>query len=224
MSTSENKKIQENLKKLLFEHELTPTELARRIDLPQQTIQRVVKGKIKKPHQKTLEAIAHYFKINTKELTAESQEIFFSSASAPNTAVSASRLNIPVYLWEQLSLIQTQKDIQPLQTVVSNDIYNKQTFGVIMHDSSMSPYFPKGCVLIIEPKELKEDRSFILVHIKSTNTFLFRQALSDGENFFLKALSTDLAAFPMRKLDAEDKIIGVLVETRQTQFQALEIT
>lgn len=215
-------KIEKNLKKLLFENNLTPTELARQIDLPQQTIQRIVKGKIKNPHIKTLESIAKYFGMSAKDLSDE--QSLFPNKNDNNKAQTSDNQNIPVYEWNQLQEVIDGKETPLLQNVVVSARYNEKTFGVIMSDSSMSPYFPKESILIIEPSNKQEDRSFVLAHLTNTNKFLFRQLLSDGENFFLKALSSDLASFPIKKMEKEDKIIGCLVETRHIYAKFLEGT
>jgi transcriptional regulator with XRE-family HTH domain len=216
---SDTNPITKKLKSLLFEHDLTPTELGRRLeDIPQQTIQRIVKGKIKKPHTKTLQAIANYFGLSPGDFYQDDPSaILFSEDVIKKNDESKV---IEVYDWESLQNVlneNTPKGKSIRQLVIMSG-YRDHTFGVVMPDSSMSPYFPKGSVLIIEPFQNFEDRSFVLVHLMQTNKFLFRQILSDGENHFLKALSSDLASFPIRKLDEGDKVIGKLVETRQTHF------
>jgi transcriptional regulator with XRE-family HTH domain len=224
---NKNNPIADKLKQLMFEHDLTPTELARRVeDIPQQTIQRIVKGKIKKPHAKTLETIANYFNFTPNDLTkGDDHTDFFSDAL--NTSRIESK-PICVYSWEQLDKLFLQNDtdntITPSQEIIVMSEYNTGTFGVIMPDSSMSPYFAKGSILIIEPSTIKaEDRSFVLTHIDETNKFLFRQLLIDGGHYVMKALSSDLSTFPIRKMENNEKLIGNLVETRQTYSKNLGV-
>lgn len=224
---NKNNPIANKLKQLMFEHDLTPTELARRVeDIPQQTIQRIVKGKIKKPHARTLKTIASYFDLTPDDFTKgdDHTNIF---GEAHNTTRIESR-PICVYSWEQLDKLFLQNDtdntITSSQEIIVMPEYKTGTFGVIMPDSSMSPYFAKGSILIIEPLTVKaDDRSFVLAHIDETNKFLFRQFLSDGENYFLKALSSDLSMFPIRKMENDDRLIGNLVETRQTYSKNLGV-
>jgi transcriptional regulator with XRE-family HTH domain len=213
--------IADNLKKLLFEQDLTPTELARNIDIPQQTIQRIVKSKIKKPHTKTLKAIADFFKIDVNELTGQVDSLFFNKPEKTNKHPEG--MAIPVYAWDQLDSLEKLHAATPAQRIFTLPTYHDHTFGVMMNDSSMNPYFPKDSILVIEPSTNTEDRSFILVYLNKAKKFLFRQLLTDGENMFLKALSSDLAMFPVRKLDKDDTIMGIVVETRQTHFKTLSI-
>jgi SOS-response transcriptional repressor LexA len=133
-------------------------------------------------------------------------------------------VEIKIYSWKDLDTVITKSPltIKPVQQLLITSAHHENTFGTMMPDSSMSPFFPKSSILIIEPSSHYDDRSFVLVHVKKINKFLFRQMLSDGENLFLKSLSSDLAEFPIRKLEADDIIIGCLVESRQTNFKSLE--
>jgi SOS-response transcriptional repressor LexA len=224
MNNKKENPIAVKLKQLLYENDLTPTELARRIqDIPQQTIQRIAKGKIKKPHARTLETIANYFGISSDEFTQNHDaEILFSK---DEVKASTESKNINVYNWKALSKVISSEtnETVPIQKLVVMASYNENTFGVIMPDSSMAPYFSKDSILIIEPNGKFEDRSFVLAQLENNDKFLFRQLLSDGEHYFLKALSTDLSTFPIRQLEANDIIIGNLVETRQLYFKTIDI-
>jgi transcriptional regulator with XRE-family HTH domain len=213
-------KIAENLRRLLFKQDLTPTELARQIGIPQQTIQRIVKNKIKRPHAKTLSAIADFFKIDISELTGDAQNLFLSKEEQ---VAKPEGLVIPVYEWPQLESVYQKKQVEPSSRIFAMPTYSSEAYGAVMSDSSMSPYFAKDTILIIEPNQQPKDRVFVLVYLHQSKKIIFRQLLSDGENYFLKALSADLASFPIRKLEESDNVMGVLVETRQTHFKSMAI-
>ena len=186
-------KIKDIFKKLLFDSELTPTALSRQVNLPQQTIQRITTGKCNKPHK---------------------------NKALKN--VGANSIN--VYSYEQLSTFEDdEKNVAAQQQLLVSANYAAGTFGVLMNDSSMTPYFPKNSILILEAKQNIADRDFGLVRLANSNTYLFRQVLSDREHYFLKALNADLLSFPVRKLNKDDHIIGILVETRQVYNKHLGV-
>lgn len=215
-------KIKDKLKQLLFEHDLTPTELARKVDLPQQTIQRIVKGKIGNPHPKTLNVLADYFGISTTQFKGDDPFLSAKDQTLKNNEEQPSQ-KIGVYSWDKLNdLVFTQIELQPKEKIFVGNAYSKKTFGVIMEDSSMTPFFPKDSILIIDPEKIPADRSYIIAYLHDVKKYLFRQLLSDGENFFLKALNSDLSTFPIRKLHTDDKICGELVESRQIYAKQLE--
>ena len=183
--------VSDNLRRLLFEKNLTPTDLARKIDIPQQTIQRIIKNKIKRPHEKTLKSIANYFNLDVAELVGDSRAIFVE-----NTAIAPDNGNvtIPVYTWPQLEDMYLNNVSNPIRRIFVSATYSDKAYGVIMNDSSMNPYFMKDTVLILEQSEELKDRAFILVYLTQSKKILFRQLLSDGENYFLKALTPALTS------------------------------
>ena len=213
-----NNKIKETLKKLLFERDLTPPELARRVDIPQQTIQRIIKGKISRPHPKTLNILAEYFGISVTHLKGD------DPFEEPNKSLKkSSSEEIGVYTWDKLDeLCSNDFVLSTEENIFIGGGYSKKTFGVIMSDSSMAPFFPKNSILIIDPERTANDRSYVIAYLHDIKKYLFRQLLSDGENLFLKALNSDLSSFPIKKLHASDKLIGELVETRQIYAKSLE--
>ncbi len=182
MQTNE-KKIKEILKKLLFERDLTPTELARQVDIPQQTIQRIIKGKITRPHPKTLNILAEYFGISVIHLKGEDP---FEDQNKSLKKVSSEEIG--VYTWDKLDELCSNDFTFPTEeNIFIGSGYSQKTFGVIMSDSSMTPFFPKDSILIIDPERTANDRSYVIAYLHDIKKYLFRQLLSDGENFFLKA-------------------------------------
>ena len=154
--------VSENLRRLLFEQNLTPTDLARKIDIPQQTIQRIVKNKIKRPHDKTLKSIASYFKLDVAELIGDSRALFVENTALSPESIS---ITIPVYTWPQLEDMYLNKVSNPIRRIFVSAIYSANTYGVVMNDSSMNPYFMKDTVLIMERSEELKDRAFVLVYL-----------------------------------------------------------
>src|SRR3990167_3591878 len=59
------------LKRLLFERDMKPTDLARTLHIPQPTIHRLVVGKSKRPYKSSLLPIADYFSITVEQLLGE---------------------------------------------------------------------------------------------------------------------------------------------------------
>ena len=204
--------IKKILKSLLFSNNLTPTELARRIDLPQQTIQRITQGTITNPRIKTIETIAKHFDISPEQLLGKSP-LFIESVGQTILPLTHT---IPVFAFEQLYTTKhEQLPNKPINQIQVNNQYSKETFAIIMNDTSMSPYFDKGCLLIIEPKNIFSNADFVLVHNQKNNTIIFRQILQEGQDFYLKALNHDSPGFQAQLFSKEDRLMGVLIETRQ---------
>lgn len=198
------------LKKLLFDRGMKASDLAREVNLPPPTIHRLITGKSSRPYKSSLKPIADYFSLEIDQLLGEQ-----SLASDPTPENQTHIHYIPLIPWNNLneirSIIENKTRELPFLGLISDN-----AFGVVLEDSSMEPIFPKGSTLIFDPEITPKDRSFVLVELNESHTFVFRQMLIDVDQQYLKPLNPDLNNFKMRILSLEDRIRGVLVEARQS--------
>ena len=206
------------LKKLLFQKNMKPIDLARKLNIPQPTIHRLVTGKSTRPYLSSLEPIAEYFSLNVDQLLGEEPlpPDLETSEKENHSLVSSKIKHVPLISWEKLLI---QMDVKhesnnkiPFIGNISND-----GFATIMPDSSMEPIFSRESLLIFDPNKTPKDRSYVLVQLHDTKLPVFRQLLIDLDHKYLKPLNPDLNTFKMRLLEEEnDKIYAVLVEARRT--------
>lgn len=215
-------KLGQNLKRLLFERNMKPIDLAREVNLPQPTIHRLVTGKTTRPYRSSLEPIAEFFSVTVEELLGEAPEasqIWDQQAIKKNKDQAITNntqqlvKNIPIISWNALSSLQAAIEKSDKHIVTIGHL-SGESFAVVMADSSMEPFFSQGTLLILDPKQIPKDRSHVLVKLKENNVYVFRQLLIDGDDRYLKPLNPDLSLFKMRILHENDKIIGTLVESR----------
>lgn len=205
----------EILKRLLFEKNMTGTDLARQINLPQPTIQRLVAGTTTKPHFSSLLAIAKFFNITVDQLRG------IEPITWPGWEKSfVPTLNkIPVVTLEQVALwheIQQEFKITFQTPVVwAEKIPTDKAFAIIMPDASMYPHFDRGSLLIFDPEKKPYDRCFVIAALQQPARIIFRQLVLDGNKCYLKALNPDLGNSPMIHLESSDRICGVLVQAHQ---------
>lgn len=203
------------LKNLLFKKDLKTTQLARELNIPQQTLQRIVSGASPTPHLKTLKPIADFFNITVEQLKGEKPlpDSLSNTSSMPKVRSAKA---IPVIPWENIeTYLKEPKAYESHNEIfVNQSSSNETTFAIILNDSSMEPYFPKGSYLILDPEKRFKDRSYVLVKIGESLTLIFRQLITDGEFNYLKPLNSDLGTFPMRQLKEMDRVLAVMVEFR----------
>ncbi len=194
-------KLGATLKKLLFDKNMKPSDLAREVNLPPPTIHRLVTGKSNRPYQSSLAPIAAFFNITVEELTGEAEPTQHNKAD-----------HIPIITWQQLALYFkenfTPQDYLPYANATDTILC------VTLNDSSMEPAFITGSSLIFNTEITAKDRSYVLAHIQKSNVYLFRQLIINGDMQYLKALNPDLTTFPMRELTPDDTLVAVLVESR----------
>lgn len=207
-------KISEVLKRLLFEHDLKVVDLARMTNVPQPTVQRLVSGTSRRPHDKSLIPIANYFKISLDQLKGEMP--ITNLRRAERTLEELGMHRLPRLNWSQIDdwLTTGEYDSNLTKTIVTDAECGPRSFALTARDASMDPMFPAGTLLVFDPDCEAKDRFYVLAKLQYTGEPLFRQLLIDGGYRFVKPLSPDLEHFRMQLLEQSDQIIAVLVEAK----------
>ncbi len=212
--TKNGSKLSNVLKTLMFKKNIRTSQLARNLELPQQTLQRIVSGTSTNPHTKTLKPIADFFGISIDQLkgTAPLPESVVD-IDLPSTKPKARA--VPIVLWDEIdNYIDQPQNYAPKEHTYIDQNLSKTIFALHLPESSMEPYFPKDSMLILDVQKQATDRSFILARLDETVTYIFRQLIIDGDQKYLKPMNPDLNRFPMRIMKDKDKIIAVLIEFR----------
>ncbi len=198
-------KLSEVLKALLQHRKLTVSELARHTGIVQPVIYRMTTGETDNPKLSSLLPIANYFNVNVSQLIGEEP---LSHEDNTEKHVKA----IPLL---------TIANVQEYKKIIPNEPKNimamglsDDAFALVMPDTSMEPMFQRGSLLIFDPRNDPQDRSFVLVRLASPATIVFRQLIIDIDQKYLKPLNPDFNLFKMRLLDKNDEIIANLVESR----------
>ncbi len=198
------------LKKLMFDRNIRPVDLARDLKIPPPTIHRIVTGQSTRPYKSSLEPIADYFNISVDQLTGE-KPLKSQSLEANIISFGNNSKIIQIIPWESLENLDKYSDHEN-KLVVAN--VSDKAFAVINPDHAMEPLFQKESTLIFDPALSTTDRCYVLVKLNASNVYVFRQLLIDIEHKFIKSLNPDLSANSLRLLTSEDRIIARLVEVR----------
>ena len=200
------------LKKLLFDRDMKPVDLARALYMPTPTIHRLVTGKSTRPHESSLKPIANYFSIEVGQLLGEEPlpqwENNQQAAALPNMIKT-----IPIIGWEEIADLQKAIQLSQKKIPVAGEV-NDDCFALIMNDHSMEPLFPKKTILIFDPHKKPVDRSYVLVKLDGKSNPIFRTLLIDADYKYLKPLNPDLNMYKMRLLEDKHLIVACLFESR----------
>lgn len=215
ISMSDND-LSKTLSRLLFEKNIRPTELARKTNVPQPTIQRIVAGTTSRPHISSLEPIADFFAISVDQLRGV-EPIPWLRTEKDHSAPGLH--NVPVLAWHQLTewlqADKTQTETFMTDSIISDANVSDKAFALVIKDSSMEPVFSIGTTIIVDPyKELK-DRRYVVVQLENAKEAVLRQLLINAEEHYIKPLSPDLNQFVIHKLTKNDKICGVLLQAKR---------
>lgn len=199
------------LNRLLERAGISEAELGRIIGVPRATINRIASGRTPDPRASTLGAIAAHFNVTVDQLLGK-QPLFTHTNSE---ALTSTYISIPVIEWEcannwENTLHKTKPD-NHFDWILTDPNIEIGKFALRVKGDSMWPQFQENTVLIIDPTREQKNRDFVVVYIKKSDEILFRQLLIEGKNKFLKAIND---IFPTIQLQASDKIIGIVIQTR----------
>lgn len=203
-----SEKLSEILNLLLFKNKLNAVDLAKKVNLSQPNIHRLLTGKAKKPLASTLEPIAKFFSLSVEQLvgTEELPEYFLHESKT---------LEIPLYPWDELSKIDFRNPKITIETVFISNDQSRNCFATRMRGMHMRPLFPEGTLLIFDPDKKIYEGSYALVKI-TDDVCLFRQVFFGDKSIYLNVISPDAAKTGNNRfLEENDCILGILIEARQ---------
>lgn len=198
-----NTKVGSILSRLLNEHHLSVSELARRVKLPQPTIQRIATGVCEYPHVSSLKPLADFFSISIDQLRGLETIPQFDNI-----------FRLPLINWEEASVWNQKHKTKSENYIVVDVKVSSQAYALTVMDGAMEPIFLQGTTLILDPDVSPIDRNYIIVLLKNANIPIFRQLIIDGQNKLLKPLSLDKNIYKISRLKAADKILATVVQAR----------
>ncbi len=128
------------LKRLLFERDMKPMDLARELNIPQPTIHRLVSGKSTRPYKSSLDPIANYFSITTSQLVGEKP--LDSETTQQYPSLGGKITTVPLLNWNDLPDLSPPSSNEGGGTIMVGNV-SKKAFALTMPDSSMEPLFPR---------------------------------------------------------------------------------
>ncbi len=197
------------LKQLMQEKgNLSETELARQINLPQPTVHRILSGETSDPRISTLQLLANFFHVTIDQLLG----IAKLSPTTINTPFDI--VSIPIVSWKDIT-----QGIEPLSKLTADNWNHWLTVNVKLNTTmayalesraGMEPRFPRGTLLIINPELQPQDGDLVVVHYQDTQEATLREFYVDGPVQYLKPIVNDLKPNTMND---NIKFLGVLTQS-----------
>ena len=201
-----NTRIGQILNRLMTEKKIRVAELARRVKLPQPTVYRIATGACEHPHLSSLAPIARFFSISVDQLKGHEPIPLLDQLS-----------KVPLLQWSDVLNWPRKKpsDDEDIKFILTDAPVGKTGFALEIKDASMEPVFPKNTILISDPDRLPRDRSFVIAKLANHSEVIFRQLLVDAGDRYLKPLSPDFEQYKMTRLNTNDKVLSVVVQTKR---------
>lgn len=201
------------LVELIERYNITEAELARAINLPRATINRIKSGKIIDPRSSTLTLIAHYFNISIDQLLGHVPLSYYNQPTA-------NIVRVPLLEWEQVlsakvkgEAINSINHETWIHFECEKNNRPQSLFALKIKGEAMWPYFDDKSIILVDPQIDAQNRSFIVVYITNTEEVILRQLLIDGKSKILNPLNS---AFAPITLSTTDQIIGVVAHVKKS--------
>jgi SOS-response transcriptional repressor LexA len=195
------------LHRLMDERKITEAELARRTNIPQPTLHKILSGKTGDPRASTLKSLACFFGVTIDMLLTGSLPV-----SAAITTNSTKTQSIAIISWSDC--LQANKLLLTLNSTnwdrwITTEHTSTSAYA-LSSKPSMEPRFPKGSILIIDNKITPEDGDLIVTHFPGTSEATLRELSIDGPSKLLipicKSSTPDI-------LNHDITVLGVLVRS-----------
>lgn len=190
-----------HLRQLMQLRNINEAELARKTNIPQPTLHKILTRKTIDPRVSTLKSLTDYFKISFDELLTG-----LSIANNPNIQ------SLPIISWQQcLDIENLLRKLTPSNWSkwITSELVSTSAFA-LMSKPCMEPFFIKNTILIINPNLIPQDGDVILIAYPNTDEATLRKVLIDGP---IKLLSMIYNNIEPTLLTSDIEILGVLVKS-----------
>lgn len=209
--------IAERLRAKMSELGLNESELGRRADVPQPTINRILSGESASPRRPTVEKIARVLKISPNWLMFGGTEETKNFDANVEIALQPSRsFSYPEISWVQAGAASEAMEMSNVAACpkhVSDVWAGENGFWLkVVGPSMTSPVgasFPEGFLILVAPEFEPRSGQFVVAKLIDSNEATFKQFIRDSGEFYLKPLNPSFPTIPM---DDAWVVVGTVVD------------
>jgi SOS-response transcriptional repressor LexA len=185
----------------------TLAELARLVDVPQQTLHRIISGATTNPQVATLQAIASYFHVNVSQLLGEEPIAVGSNQACPFIT------KIPLLKWEDIShwkrLTERYTPDNWQYWAITKYELSQNAYALNIQSHTMPPPFSFDSILIVDPTIKPQDGNFVISYRVQDHSASIKRFETDGADHYLMPLK-DIGNPVL--LDKEHTICGTIIK------------
>lgn len=205
------------LKYLVTRENISVNSLAKKIDIPTPTLNRLLIGEVKDPYASTLIKIADYFEITVGQLLGK--EILNRKIDEGNTtqlSIIKPLSSIPILTitetanYEEFCKITTDWLFWKGQCGNNDRINYNNVFAVVIKNNLYEPVFVNGAFIIVNPNAVPASGDYVLVNFLNDSTPIIRKYVSEGQYQYLCPLNSEFNTTVYDKKSAN--IVGVIIE------------
>ncbi|MBI1450350.1 helix-turn-helix domain-containing protein [Acinetobacter sp. FL51] len=188
------------IKKLRVEKKMSQALLAEKVGVSTPNISRYESGK-QNPEFDKMKDIAEALNVKMSDLIL--------MAEGNNVKTGPDLYRVPLISWVQagnLKEVFINSDMDNLEWVETTYRARKCTYALRVVGDSMEPKFPEGSIIIVEPEEQANNKSFVIVR-QDGDKATFKQLIDDGSERYLKPINE---RYPIIPFSSDSEICGVV--------------
>lgn len=195
---------------LLKEKGISENTLAKELNIPYNTIHRIITGATSDPRLSTLHQIATYFKVSIDSLVSE--EVYY-----PTSREDIPQEKTPLLSWDMLEDFNFHKKLNLLPhlkwiaTPPMGSVKKENVIFALEATKSMQSRFPLGTTFIINYNEKPVDGDIVLVKFTKSNSSSLRELVTDPPQWQLVPITPGSQSIYFD--ENEHLIIGVVMLT-----------
>lgn len=214
MSQNDRQKLNQVLTQLMQEVNINEAELARKTEIPQPTLHRILSGATKSPRGNSLAPLANFFSVTINQLMGV-DELPVDRIKGTHNSRIYGWTPIPEISWKQAAIwekFQQELRDQSWQNWSSTDLsVSDRAFALRVLGDAMAPTFIEDTVVIVDPDVKPRNRDYVVVALAGSESASFRQLLVDADDRYLRPVSNE---FRTMQFDRGNKIVGTVVQSR----------
>lgn len=205
------------LRQLMSCSGLSANALAKHLDLPPPTVNRLITGEVQDPRLSTLTGIANYFGVSLDQLVGRLElEKPFKNTNSEIQLVARPPMSIPILTIAQA--VNYQKFISApdnwlpwqSQSTKQEDIKKDRIFAVAIRNNLYEPLFAQGSYLIVNPAITLSSGDYILLNFGNDPVSVIKKYVAEGNYKYLYSLKPDMKTIAYNV--NECTILGVITE------------
>lgn len=204
--------IGEKIKSLRKQAGLTQMQLSKKAGIKQPTLSAIEKGDAKNLRATTVAGIAKALNISESLLDSN---ITYGFGNDNITTPSTSAIKgVPVIDIVQAGDWTETNDPYAtgtgVETLPCPYPHGINTFAVTVRGESMSPEFPEGLIIFIDPSQMPENGQYCVAKLSETNEATFKQYIVEDGKAYLKAVNPDWPS-PYIPINGSCHIVGRMI-------------
>ncbi len=205
----QSKPIKEILQHLMRVKKLkSGSALAKQLQIPAPTVNRILSGQVRDPRASTLELLADYFGVSIDQLLGKEA---LQDDDSPKPFLKPS-MAIPIVSKFNNTDIQPSADQvkEWFRWSTDNPSKHKDVFAWRVDTDHLEPVFHKGTILVVNPKRKPMHQDYIAVHFGKDTKITIRKLMTDGRDDYFHPIQK---GHKVLALDAvEHTMTGVVIE------------